>query len=381
LTTIDREVNRGLDALFPSLRLQLDFPMPDLQQYLESAQLRVFEDGYPEGQEISQMGQGARRAVQMAMLRRLAETRSPNHHPQSCRVLLIEEPELHLHPQAVELVRLSLKRLAREGYQVIFATHSAALVTAEDVRTCLLIRKTKERGTYMRERVEDAVRRVIRDAPSQLQLLFSLSNSNEMLFAERIILTEGKTELRILPRLFERLTGESFVLLKMALVRQGGVSNTRKSMQVLTAMDLPTKAVVDLDYAFTDAVRDHFLEANDRDLHHCRDILADLAPHWGIRLVAGMPVTKRSAMSAAEAYSLLARQPEAKLPLQRLHDTLLTKGIWLWQGGSIEDHLGLEGKNEKVWADFVHRLEGEEESRKVIPDLEGVMALCEWLKS
>lgn len=32
------------------------------------------------------------------------------------------------------------------------------------------------------------------------------------------------------------------------LVRQGGVNNPRKSMLVLTVMDLPTKAIVDLDY-------------------------------------------------------------------------------------------------------------------------------------
>jgi hypothetical protein len=69
-----------------------------------------------------------------------------------------------------------------------------------------MIRKNRERGTFMRKRMEDAVRLVVQDAPSQLQMLFSLSNSNELLFADYVLLTEGKTEWRVLPVLFEKMT-------------------------------------------------------------------------------------------------------------------------------------------------------------------------------
>ncbi len=382
LRQFDRELNRALEAIFPSLRLQLRFPSPDLSSLLRQATLRVYEEGYPDGQDLSLMGQGAQRAVQMALLRRLAETRQAQSKHPFRRLLLIEEPELHLHPQAVELVRLSLKRLSQEGYQVVFATHSAQMVTAEDVRTCLLIRKNIARGTFMRERIEDAVKRVVHDAPSQLQLLFSLSNSNEMLFADRIVLTEGKTELRILPRLYERLTGDSFVLRKLALVRQGGVSNTAKSMKVLAAMDLPVKALVDLDYAFTDAVRDGFLEEDDPDLKECVAVFAERARQRNVRLVQGIPVTKHSGMTAAEAYAWFASVDECKPPIRRLHDKLKAKGIWLWTRGSIENHLGLGGKNERVWSEFVDRLgDRNQDPRRYLPDYDGVLEMMNWLVS
>lgn len=379
LQQFDRELNRALEAIFPSLRLQLRVPKPDFNNLLRRAVLRVYEENYPDGQDLHLMGQGAQRAVQMALLRRLAETKQrKNGHP-SRRLLLIEEPELHLHPQAVELVRLSLKQLSHEGYQVVFATHSAQMVTAEDVRTCLLIRKDQANGTYMRERIEDAVKRVIHDAPSQLQLLFSLSNSNEMLFADRVALTEGKTELRILPHLYTRLTGDSFLLRRLALVRMGGVSNTKKTLKVLNAIDLPTRAIVDLDYAFTDAIRDRFIEENDPNLSHCLKIFDEEAKKKRIRLVKGIPVTRNSGMSAAEAYAWFAALPECENAIQGLHDTLKSQGIWLWRRGSIEQHLGLSGKGELVWATFVERLKSGEDPRKYLPDYDGVLEMLRWL--
>jgi predicted ATP-dependent endonuclease of OLD family len=315
----------------------------------------------------------------MALIRYLAEIKKHhNNHYLSRKLLLIDSPELFLHPQAVELVRVALKNLSNEGYQVVFATHSAQMVTSEDVSTSLLIRKNRERGTFMRKRMEDAVRQVVKDAPSQLQMLFSLSNSNELLFADYVLLTEGKTEWRVLPALFERITGQSFALIKCALVRQGGVSNTRKSMQVLSAMDIPVRAIVDLDYAFTTATRDGFLSANDPDITECRNLFRELACHNHLRLVNGLPVNKHSNISASTAYAMMASMPEAERPIRNIHNKLCEQGIWVWTRGAIEEHLGLNGKNEMVWRNFIERSRSKN-FIQTLPDYDGIEALCQWI--
>ncbi len=379
LNTFDRDVNSMLQPLFPSVKLSIDIPTPTLDSFLQSASLLVTdeEDGF--SRRVNETGAGSQRAIQMALLRYLADLKKKSKTQYvNCRLLLIDSPELFLHPQAVELVRVSLKKLSQEGYQVVFATHSAQMVTSEDVSTSLLIRKNKVRGTFMRKRMEDAVRLVVRDAPSQLQTLFSLSNSNELLFADYVLLTEGKTEWRVLPTLFERMTGLSFALIKCALVRQGGVSNTRKSMQVLRAMDIPVRAIVDLDYAFTSAVHDGFLAADDPDLRSCKRLFADLAHSGSMRLVNGIPVNRRSKISAAGAYALMASDPEAEAPLRSIHLKLRRQGIWVWRYGAIEEHLGLEAKNEKAWSNFIERIRVKS-PEKVIPHYEDLKALCDWI--
>ena len=362
IQAFDKEVNTALRPLFPSVRVELDIPVPTLETFLKSATIKVVDEDDGFERDISRMGAGSQRAIQMALIRYLAEIKKHhNNHYLSRTLLLIDSPELFLHPQAVELVRVALKNLSNEGYQVIFATHSAQMVTSEDVSTSLLIRKNKERGTYMRKRMEDAVRQVVQDAPSQLQMLFSLSNSNELLFADYVLLTEGKTEWRVLPALFERITGQSFALIKCALVRQGGVSNTRKSMQVLTAMDIPVRAIVDLDYAFTTATRDGFLQANDPDITQCRNLFRELACHNHLRLVNGLPVNKHSNINASTAYAMMASMPEAERPIRNIHEKLCKQGIWVWTRGAIEEHLGLNGK------------------KQTLPDYDGIEALCQWI--
>ena len=379
IRSFDREVNEKLQPLFPSVRVELDIPIPTLETFLKTASLKVIDEDDGFERDINRMGAGSQRAIQMAMVRYLAEIKKHhNNHYLSRTMLLIDSPELFLHPQAVELVRVALKNLSNEGYQIVYATHSAQMVTSEDVSTSLLIRKNKERGTFMRKRMEDAVHQVVQDAPSQLQMLFSLSNSNELLFADYVLLTEGKTEWRVLPALFERITGKSFALIKCALVRQGGVSNTRKSMQVLNAMDMPVRAIVDLDYAFTTATRDGFLEANDPDIKFCRNLFRELAFHHHLRLNNGLPVSKHSNISASMAYSMMAAMPEAERPIRSIHAKLRSQGIWVWTRGAIEEHLGLKAKNEAVWNGFVERSKSND-FVKNLPDYDGICALCQWI--
>ena len=379
IQAFDKEVNAALRPLFPSVKVELDIPVPTLETFLKSATIKVVDEDDGFERDISRMGAGSQRAIQMALIRYLAEIKKHhNNHYLSRKLLLIDSPELFLHPQAVELVRVALKNLSNEGYQVIFATHSAQMVTSEDVSTSLLIRKNKQRGTFMRKRMEDAVRQVVKDAPSQLQMLFSLSNSNELLFADYVLLTEGKTEWRVLPALFERITGQSFALIKCALVRQGGVSNTRKSMQVLSAMDIPVRAIVDLDYAFTTATRDGFLDANDPDITECRNLFRELACHNHLRLVNGLPVNKHSNISASTAYAMMASMPEAERPIRNIHEKLCDQGIWVWTRGAIEEHLGLNGKNEMVWRNFIERSRSKN-FIQTLPDYDGITALCQWI--
>ena len=379
IKSFDKEVNAALRPLFPSVKVELDIPVPTLETFLKSATINVVDEDDGFERDISRMGAGSQRAIQMALIRYLAEIKKHhNNHYLSRTLLLIDSPELFLHPQAVELVRVALKNLSNEGYQIVFATHSAQMVTSEDVSTSLLIRKNKQRGTFMRKRMEDAVRQVVKDSPSQLQMLFSLSNSNELLFADYVLLTEGKTEWRVLPALFERITGQSFALIKCALVRQGGVSNTRKSMQVLAAMDIPVRAIVDLDYAFTTATRDGFLEANDPDIKFCSNLFRELAFQKHLRLVNGRPVNKHSNIPAAKVYAMMASMPEAQEPIRNIHEKLCKQGIWVWTRGAIEEHLGLEGKNEMVWRNFNERCKSKN-FIQTLPDYEGIEALCQWI--
>ncbi len=295
LNAFDTAVNQKIDTFFPNVNIKVHVPTPELKEVFSKGTIKVYEHQSPTGRDVASLGHGAQRSIQMALIQHLAEIRRNNQTQTSTTLLLIDEPELYLHPQAIEVVRSALQELSQQGYQVIFSTHSALMLTHEDVANAVLIRKNNLQGTHRRQTLKSAIPQIEQDAPNQLLLMFSLSNSSNILFSERVILSEGKTEQRILPKLFEVINGNTLGLLKYALVSQGGVTNTRKSMMVLNAMDLPTKAIVDLDYALKHGVSDGLILATNTDLIAIQQqYLIQVAPTKNISLGTDNWPTKKS---------------------------------------------------------------------------------------
>lgn len=357
LNAFDAAVNGKVESFFPGVNIKVHVPTPELKEVFSKGTIKVFENLNPAGRDVSALGHGAQRSIQMALVRHLADIKRDSGEQASNTILLIDEPELYLHPQAIEVLRDALKTLSTQGYQVIFSTHSPFMITSKDVGNTLLIRKNDTHGTHKRNSLRAAIPTVTTTAPSQLELIFSLSHSSNILFSERVILAEGTTENRLLPSIIQKVTSRTIGLHKTALVSMGGSGNTRKAMLVLNTMDIPTKAIVDLDFALKQGVRDGFLTAGDSDVTAIQAHLALIAPTHSITLNAGWPTN--SSMSAADAFRLLAREAAIQANLSSLKAKMQSAGIYVWTKGTIEDHLGGIPKNETGWASFNARLESE----------------------
>jgi energy-coupling factor transporter ATP-binding protein EcfA2 len=377
LGNIDESINGKVKEMFPGISVKLDFPVPSIDEIIKSGTVRVYEDEGP-GRNFASYGHGAQRSIQIALIRHLADVKRSNTVQDRTTLLLIDEPELYLHPVAIEQVRSALKSLSKNGYQVIFSTHSPQLVGTTDAQHTLLIRKHVELGTYSRRRLSDAIQTIVPDSIHQMEQLFTLTNSSKVLFAERVILTEGKTEVRLLPCIFEQLAGMSLGQKKLALIAQSGVNDTKKSKQILEAMDMPTKAIVDLDYAFNGCVTHGFLLANDIDLSTLKNILSQMSSNGQVTLNSNTGLPMNGIKKASDAYAALAQNGDAKTAILNLHEKLKPLGIWLWTAGAIEKHLGISAKNEASWAAFQTNAEASG-IETICADLPSVKGLIEWL--
>jgi putative ATP-dependent endonuclease of OLD family len=379
LNAFDAAVNGKVESFFPGVNIKVHVPTPELKEVFSKGTIKVFENLNPAGRDVSALGHGAQRSIQMALVRHLADIKRDSGEQASNTILLIDEPELYLHPQAIEVLRDALKTLSTQGYQVIFSTHSPFMITSKDVGNTLLIRKNDTQGTHKRNSLRTAIPTVATTAPSQLELIFSLSHSSNILFSERVILAEGTTENRLLPNIIHKVTSRTIGLHKTALVSMGGSGNTRKAMLVLNTMDIPTKAIVDLDFALKHGERDGFLTAGDADVAAIQAHLASIAPTHSITLNAGWPTN--SSMSAADAFRLLAREAAIQANLTSLKAKMQAVGIYVWTKGTIEDHLGGISKNETGWANFNARLETEDLNVILPHDHLEITDLITWLIS
>ncbi|MDD4730089.1 MAG: AAA family ATPase [Dysgonamonadaceae bacterium] len=383
LNNFDTQVNSKIDSFFPGINIKIHIPTPELKEVFNKGTIKVYEEQILNGRDVSSLGHGAQRSIQMALIQHLAELKRTNQGFATNTLLLVDEPELYLHPQAIEVVRDSFKKLSTQGYQVIFSTHSPMMITSEDIATTVLIQKNKTRGTFARKTLSSAIAQIEKNAPHQIELLFSLTNSSQILFSEKIILTEGATEHRIMPELIKIETSRTLGLHKCALVSQGGVENTKKSMDILHVMDLPVKAIVDLDYAFRGAITDGFITANDTDIKACLSHLKSISTVNNIALdPAGLPTKKfangDSALRASDAYEILASEATIQKNIEAIHKKLLANNIWVWKTGAIEKPLGLKSKNDQEWSNFCENVKKNTLDRAAI-DATEIRKCITWL--
>lgn len=159
----------------------------------------------------------------------------------SGEVLLIEEPELLLTPQAQRYLYQLVRRFAENGNQVLYSTRSPAFVDAarhdEIVRLDLHLGRATPRRTSPHALTD--VERV------RLAAEFDHERS-EMFFAEAAVLVEGQTERLALPFIFRAL-GHDPDAEGIAIVEVGGKSNLPLAARLLRELSIPFVVVFDAD--------------------------------------------------------------------------------------------------------------------------------------
>ena len=364
LMALDQQIGAEIDTLFPGVTVKTHVPLPEFSDLMRAATIKIFEGRFDpeEGRDVSSFGHGAQRSIQMALIKSLAERRSAaSDATNRTTLLLIDEPELYLHPQAIAVLKKALRGLAGNGYQVVFTTHSANMIGVNDAADTLLIRRDRageDEGTTCLPTLREGVVKAIGDGSHQAETLFELSNSSNILFAQRVVLAEGKTEKALLPDLIEYHTCESLVDAKMALVSLGGSENVPNAMNVLREMGLPCKAIVDLDFAFKVAPQHGLLDSSHDSHVAIKQILLDLASRGEVALGDdGFPKKQGDTFRAEQGWECLAKQEAAIPHIRRLHDELKSRNLWLWPGGAIEAHLPVQ-KSDKARHRFLKQLRG-----------------------
>jgi energy-coupling factor transporter ATP-binding protein EcfA2 len=350
LQILDTEASAQLADLFPGLSLKIDLAPPEIPDLFKSGTVHVIErDGAGSIRNLDAVGHGAQRCIQMALIRHLSMKTAANGANPRTTLLLIDEPELYLHPQGVEQVRIALKKLSRNGYQVIFSTHSPALITRDAAPDTVIVRKTGvPLSTLSRNPLRAAVTSAIFNYPHQSRMIFELGRASEIFFSDKVLLCEGKTEARLLPVTYESIRGKSLKGNRLGLVAVDSSTSLFPAKRVLEKMHIETIALADLDFAFKVAPQQGLLQDQDQDLTAARPIFVRLSTVAGADFLLesdGLP-KKGGTLKPADAWAAFATDADGRRIAESLHAKLLLHGFWLWVVGTIDHALGAVGKGE-----------------------------------
>jgi putative ATP-dependent endonuclease of OLD family len=171
-------------------------------------------------------------------------------------LLVIEEPESHLHPLAQQWLARRLNAMAHDGLQIIVTTHSSHFVNLLSLPNLILVRKNSD-GTYVKQlTTQQLVTECIRTgAPSSRTTIenilpFYAANATpeilEGFFASLIVLVEGRTEALALPELWRRLEFDH-TQHGVAIIPVGGKGNLAKWKRLFEAYLIPCFIIFDND--------------------------------------------------------------------------------------------------------------------------------------
>jgi predicted ATPase len=155
-----------------------------------SEALRSIEISIDDGQltPLSSKGDGIISLVGMALLSKIDTLAQKG----ESLVLVIEEPESHLHPRAINAIRATLDNLA-SNIQVIITTHSPNLVNRTDIRSNIIVESNKAR---------------VANNISEIRDVLGVRVTDNLTNARMNIICEGLTDCKALTKIFSDLDSD-----------------------------------------------------------------------------------------------------------------------------------------------------------------------------
>lgn len=162
------------------------------------------------------------------------------------RLLLIEEPEAHLHPQRQLRVMRFLQEQARDsGMQVIVTTHSPNLASVIDLSNLVVVKKPHAFS------LAEGETQLERSDYNFLERFLDVTKAN-LFFAQGVIVVEGPSECILLPTL-AKILRKDFSEFGVSVVNVGGVGLRRYARIFMRSsaddpwLDVPVACLTDMD--------------------------------------------------------------------------------------------------------------------------------------
>lgn len=237
--------NTGVKVAFPNTEISFQFN-PDTKIDIYKSTLIYVNDGF--NSLLEDKGSGIQSAVIIGLFHYY--TRNIAH--RCCSLLVLEEPELYLHPQARRVISSRIDEFISDSddenqNQVILTTHSPEFIsTAHDNLNIILAKKGSDNSTNAFN--------VKLNASKDKQILVKIQNA-EMFFADCVILVEGgeKYILEAFCKYFGRtlhpILGENWLdENNISVISVGGKTEFYKYYNILNDIGIRVYILSDFDF-------------------------------------------------------------------------------------------------------------------------------------
>lgn len=255
---LEQRMNELLKPL-ANCALEIRPTIPSLDDVFGSVDMYA-DDGL--STSIAAKGHGLQRYVILTILRAYVEFRreGTDDRPKGrTMLLLIEEPELYLHPHAQRALMQVLRTIATAQDQVLYSTHSNLFLDMKHFDEICLVRRRQHGKGFATEVTQLSMNATIDDlearhshtnpTPQSMRERYSHAYNpirNEGFFADKVVVVEGQSEEYSLP-IYADALGFNFDRDNISVVSAGGKGIIDRLYRVFNEFGIPCYLIFDGD--------------------------------------------------------------------------------------------------------------------------------------
>ncbi|WP_394436103.1 ATP-dependent nuclease [Streptomyces sp. SGAir0957] len=242
---IESLIQKNLQESFPRAEVRLEISPPQLRSLLDEAQISV-NDGI--SGPFKTKGDGLRRSVAFAILRAYVDLKTTRpvraDASQQSSLLLFEEPEVFLHPQAQRKLFEALTLFSQYN-DVLVSTHSSAFCAPGGTQT--FVKVVKDRSLTPPASRTCVVDLSEMDARDQSEII-THENNEAAFFATSVLLVEGPSDRTLLTHIARTLNPQwDFDKQGAAIAKVEGKGSIERCRRFFERFEMRVAVVADLD--------------------------------------------------------------------------------------------------------------------------------------
>jgi len=260
-------------------------------------------------------------------------------------LIVVDEPELHLHPKWQSTLLGLFEKLSTEtGNQFLLATHSPIFVSPSSIQYVSRVFSTEQHSEVVRLKNE-----TLPEAKHLFSIVNGLNNE-KMFFADKVILVEGISDRLFFDAVFQKLGLGKGSTQICEVISVGGKGFFAPYEQLLKACRVPYAVIADLDYVNqlgTPEIKSLF-STNERNIQV--DVINNPKSQDGRTLIARIDEAITSGKTNDLKYLweyIKGRQRKLRSDLNQDEQNLLDKfivsqresGVFILSKGDLETYL------------------------------------------
>ncbi len=291
-------------------------------------------------------------------------------------IVIIDEPELHLHPNwQKKLIEILKKENCQNNIQMMFVTHSASFINYNLLNNIFRIYMNND-GFSRHIKISDMLNKKVEEDVRKKLNIINATNNEKIFFSKAVILVEGITDVILFKKIFEEEIDNNTT--DVEFININGKNNLNNFTSILDKLEIPWFYIGDNDNLREFEETKRYFEFDTKNAtkdcssknktYYCMNLLNEIE-----NIVNGIEKDNKKLIDSYMEYKKNVLKKSTNLSkedediINNFINSKYTENIYILKKGEIEDYLKVGKKNKALGFDKAIKVASDEnEYRNIV---------------